>query len=170
MLHSGIVMPKLNFKGLITILISLSLLVSFHIKPLICPASRPLGAVSNHRDLCIFSICKIIASEVLVQTIGSGLCLIMKFMYATKPFGIDTFSLASKSPYVNAKPNNSIWGQLVEIYLKPLQNFPYHIVQRERKPCPEEALEHNNLIFLWLWNYFFPSKANQSILVFSKIA
>jgi hypothetical protein len=69
----------------------------------------------------------------------------MKFMYATKPFGIGTFSLASESPYINVKPNNSIWGQLVEIYLKSLQNFPYHIVQGEPKPRPEEALEHNNL-------------------------
>jgi hypothetical protein len=33
----------------------------------------------------------------------------------------------------------------VEIYLKSLQNFPYHIVQGEPKPRPEEALEHNNL-------------------------
>jgi hypothetical protein len=146
MLHSGLVMPKLNFKGLITILKLLSsLLASFDIKPLACPASRPFCAVSNHRGLHIFSICKIIASEVLVQTIGSGLYLIMKFMYATKPFGIGSFFMASESPYVNVKPNNSIWGHLVEIYLKSLQNFPYHIVQGE--PCPE-VLKHNNLIFL----------------------
>jgi hypothetical protein len=58
MLHSGLVMPKLNFKGLITILKLLSsLLASFDIKPLACPASRPFCAVSNHRGLRIFSIC-----------------------------------------------------------------------------------------------------------------
>jgi hypothetical protein len=82
----------------------------------------------------------------------------MKFMYATKPFGIGTFSLASESPYVNAKPNNSIWGQLVEIYLKSLQNFPYHIVQGGPKPPPKEALEHNNHLPLALELLLPPAK------------
>jgi hypothetical protein len=53
-----------------------------------------------------------------MQTINPCLCLIMKFMKPVKPFGISTLSLASESPDVNTKPDDSVWGQLMEIYLK----------------------------------------------------
>jgi hypothetical protein len=58
------------------------------------------------------------STEVLVQTIFSSLCLIMKFMHSTEPFDIGNFFLASESPDVNAKSNDNIRGQLVQIYLK----------------------------------------------------
>jgi hypothetical protein len=91
-------------------------------------------------------------------------------MHSAKPFVIHTFALALESPYVNTEPNNGIQCQLMEIYFKPFQNLPYHIVQGEPKPCSEEAFKHNDLIFLWLWNYFFLSKADQFIIAFPKIA
>jgi hypothetical protein len=60
--------------------------------------------VSNHRGLCTFLICKIIAPKVFVQTIGSALRLIVQFVHSAEPFDIGTLTLASESPYVNAKP------------------------------------------------------------------
>jgi hypothetical protein len=43
-----------------------SLLVSFHVKPLARPSSRPFGAVTYHGGLCVLSVCEVVASEVLV--------------------------------------------------------------------------------------------------------
>jgi hypothetical protein len=53
-----------------------------------------------------------------MQTISPCLCLIMKFMNPAKPFGVSTLPLASESLDVNAKPDDSVWDQLMEIYLK----------------------------------------------------
>jgi hypothetical protein len=71
-------------------------------------------------------------------------------MHSAEPFGIGTFTLTSENPYVNAEPNNGIRCQLMEIYFKSFQNLPYHIVQGEPQPCPEEAPKHNNFIFFRL--------------------
>jgi hypothetical protein len=89
------------------------LLIGLHVKPLIHPLGRPFSVVANRGGLGILSVCKIVAPEVLVQTIDSGLRLIMKFVHLTKPFGIGTFSLASKSPNIHVESNNGIGGQLV---------------------------------------------------------
>jgi hypothetical protein len=57
----------------------------------------------------------------------------------------------------------------MKVYFKILQNLSYHIIERELKPCPEEAFKHNNFIILWLWNHFFASKTNEPTLGFSKV-
>ena len=86
-----------------------SLFISFHIKPFTCPAGGPLGAVSNHRGLRILSVCKIVASEVLVETICSRLGLVMEFMNSAKSFSINNLSLASESSYVDTESDYNIW-------------------------------------------------------------
>jgi hypothetical protein len=80
------------------------------IHPPLGALSGPLGAVFNHMGLRILSVCKNVASEVLVQTICSRLSLVMEFMDSAESFNISTFSLASESPYVHAKPNYSVWS------------------------------------------------------------
>jgi hypothetical protein len=87
-------------------------------KPLVCPASRPLGVVPNHRSLHVFSVGKVVAFKVFVQTICSRLGMVVEFMDSAESFSIGTFSLASESPYVNAEPDYSVWCQLMKIYLK----------------------------------------------------
>jgi hypothetical protein len=89
------------------------LLIGLHVKPFVCPPGRPLGAVAYHGGLCVLLVCKVVASDVLVLAIGSFLRLKMKLMYPTEPFGVGTFSLASKSPDIHAKPNNGVQGQLM---------------------------------------------------------
>ena len=78
------------------------LLMSLHIKPFICPASRPLGAIANHRCFNILSLCKIVTSEVLMQPISSSLSVVVEFMQPAKSFSVGTLPLASESPYVYA--------------------------------------------------------------------
>jgi hypothetical protein len=46
------------------------LLVSFHIKPIVRPPSRAFGAVAYHVGLCVLLVCKVVASEVLVQAVS----------------------------------------------------------------------------------------------------
>jgi hypothetical protein len=46
--------------------------------------------------------------------------LVIKPMYPAEPFGVSALSLASESPDVNAEPDNSVRGQLMEIDLKLL--------------------------------------------------
>jgi hypothetical protein len=75
----------------------------------------------------------------------SCLILIMKFMDPAKHFKILTQTLALKGLYVNAKSNNCVWGQLVQIYFKPLQHFSNHFVHWETKPSPEEASKKQRL-------------------------
>jgi hypothetical protein len=76
--------------------------------------------VAYHRGLRILSVCKFVASKVFVQSIGPCLCLVMKLMYPTEPFDVSALSLASESLDVNAEPDNSVRGQLMEIDLKLL--------------------------------------------------
>jgi hypothetical protein len=94
------------------------LLISLHVKPFTCPASGPLGPAADHGGLRILSLHKVVASEIFMQTISPCLCLVMKFMNPTKPFGVSTVPLASESLDVNAKPDHSFRGQLMEIYLE----------------------------------------------------
>jgi hypothetical protein len=74
----------------------------------------------------------------------------MKFMNPTKPFGISTLSLASESLDVNVKPDDSVRGQLMEIYSNFFKTSPTISSRGEPKPRPEEALEHHDFIFLQL--------------------
>jgi hypothetical protein len=145
------------------------LLITFHIKPLICPPGRPFGAVAYHGGLCVLLVCEAVATEVLVQAVSSCLCLIMKLVYPAEPFGVGALSLASKSPDIYAEPDNGVRDQLMKVDLKLFQNFTYHLIKGEPKSCPKEALEYYNFIFFRLWNCFLSSKANQIIIIFSKI-
>jgi hypothetical protein len=86
----------------------------------ICPHGWPFGAIANHWSLCIFPICKVVATEVLMKTIYPGLHLIMQFMYPAKSFCIGVHTLASESPYKNTESNNSIGCQLMKVYLNVL--------------------------------------------------
>jgi hypothetical protein len=72
MLHNGLVMPKLNLRGLITIVMSFFslLLISLHIEPFASPPGQPLSAVADHRGLGVLPVCKVITSKVFVKTIG----------------------------------------------------------------------------------------------------
>jgi hypothetical protein len=94
------------------------LFVYLNIEPFTCLDSGPLGPVVDHEGLCILSLCKVVASKIFMQTVSPCLCLIMKFMNSAKPFGINTLSLALECLDVNAKPGDSVRGQLMEIYLK----------------------------------------------------
>jgi hypothetical protein len=118
-----------------------SLLISFHIKPLICPATRPFGAVSHHRGLRIFSICKIIASKVFVQTIYSCLGLIMEFIDSAESFSIGTLSLASESPYVDTERDYSVWCQLMKIYFKYFNTSPIISYNGTQSPTWKKLLK-----------------------------
>jgi hypothetical protein len=71
------------------------LLINRHVKPFTCPASGPLGLAADHGGLRILSVCKVVASEIFMQTISPCLCLIMKFMNPVKPFDVSTLPLAS---------------------------------------------------------------------------
>jgi hypothetical protein len=42
--------------------------------------------------------------------------------------GIWAHPLALEGPDEDAKPNNGVRGQLMMIYFKILQDFPYHLV------------------------------------------
>jgi hypothetical protein len=119
MLHNGRVMLKLILRELITIVISFSLLlISFHLKPFICLASRALGVIINHRSLSILLVCKIVASEVLMQPISSSLSLVVEFMHPAKSFSVATLSLVSESPYIYDESDYSIWGKLMKVDFK----------------------------------------------------
>jgi hypothetical protein len=74
--------------------------------------------VAYHGGLRILSVCKVVASEVFVQVVSPCLRLVMKLMYPIEPFGVSTLSLALESLDVNAKPDNSVRGQLMEVDLK----------------------------------------------------
>jgi hypothetical protein len=87
-----------------------SILICLNVKPFTRPTSGPLCPIAYHGGLRIFSVCKVVASEIFMQTVGSCLCLIMKFMKPTEPFDVSTLSLASKIPVVNAKPDDSVLG------------------------------------------------------------
>jgi hypothetical protein len=67
MLHSGLVMPKLNLRGLITIVISFSLLlISLHIEPFASPPGRPFSLVADHQGLGVLPVCKILTTKFFV--------------------------------------------------------------------------------------------------------
>jgi hypothetical protein len=74
----------------------------------------------------------------------------MEFIDSAESFSISTPSLSSESPYVHAKPDYSVWSQLMKIDFKFLQNFTDHLIHRELKPYSEEALKNNNFIIFWL--------------------
>jgi hypothetical protein len=76
-----------------------------------------------------------------VQTIGPSLRLIMKFVHPTEPFGIGTLSLASNSPNVHTKSNNSIGGQLMWVNFEFLQNLTVHLVKGKRSPALKKLLK-----------------------------
>lgn len=56
----------------------------------------------------------------------------------------------------------------MKIDFKFLQNFTHHFIQRELKPCSEEALKNNNFIISWLWNHFVSGEPYQLIIIFPK--
>jgi hypothetical protein len=76
--------------------------------------------IANYWGLRIFSICEVVAAEVLMKTLHSGLRLIVQLVHPTESFGIGTHTLASESPYVDTKSNGCIRCQLMKVYLKIL--------------------------------------------------
>jgi hypothetical protein len=76
--------------------------------------------IANNRGLRIFLLRKIVAAKVPVKAICSSLRLVVKFVHPVESFGIRIHSLASESPYVDTKSNNSIGGQLMKVYFKVL--------------------------------------------------
>jgi hypothetical protein len=94
----------------------------------------------------------------------------MKLVHPTEPFGVGTFSLASKSPNIHVESNDGVGGQLVSVDFKLFQNLTNHLIKGEPKSCPKEAPEDYNLILLQLWNRLLSNETNQFIIVFSKIS
>jgi hypothetical protein len=79
MWHKDLVILKLNFIELMTIVINFSPFFSsaFYIEPFTRPPSQPLGAVANYRSLSILSIRKVIATKVIMKAIRSDVRLVV---------------------------------------------------------------------------------------------
>jgi hypothetical protein len=88
-----LVIMKLSFNRLITILMSFSLFFHQPSHTLVGPASRPLGTIPNHWSLLVFSIGKVVASEVVMKAACSCFGLIVEFVHSVEPFCISTHSL-----------------------------------------------------------------------------
>jgi hypothetical protein len=50
-----------------------------------------------------------------MQPVSSGLSLVVEFMHPAKSFSVGTLPLASKSPYIHAESDYSIWGKLMKV-------------------------------------------------------
>jgi hypothetical protein len=93
---------------------------------------------------------KVVAAEVLMKTICSGLRLILQLVHPAESFGIGTHTLASEGPYVDSKCNDCIGCQLMKVYLKIFQNFSNHLMQEEIKSCREEAFKNYDFSVIWI--------------------
>jgi hypothetical protein len=81
-----------------------------------------------HWSLRILPVCKVVAPEVLVKTICSGLCLLMQLVNSTETFEICAHALASKGPNIDTKSDYCIRHHVVNIYLKLFQHFSNHFM------------------------------------------
>jgi hypothetical protein len=65
------------------------------------------------------------------HTVYPGLRLVVQLVHSAERFDIWAHPLASEGPDEDTKPNNGVRGQLMKIYFKNFQDFPYHLVQRK---------------------------------------
>jgi hypothetical protein len=105
-----------------------------------------------------------------MQSIFSGLSLVVQLMNSTEAVGKRLHRLASESPDINAKPDNGVGSQLMKIDPKPLQNIRNHSIQRKSQPSFQKTLENNYFILFWLRGSFLPPEAKQLLLIFTEIA
>jgi hypothetical protein len=89
-----------------------------------------------------------------METIFSGLCLIVKLVHSVEGLGIRVYSMASESPDKDTEPNDSVRSQLMKIDLEVLQNFSNHFVQRKPQSCSKEAPKNYHLIFFPVLEWF----------------
>src|SRR5688572_24064602 len=105
-----------------------------------------------------------------MQSIFSGLSLVMQLMNSTEAVGKRLHRLASESPDINTKPDNGVRCQLMKIDPKPLQHIRNHPIQRKPQPSFQKTLENNYFILFWLRGSFLPPEAKQLLLIFTEIA
>jgi hypothetical protein len=103
-----------------------------------------------------------------MQSIFSGLSLVMQLMNSTKAVGKWLYRLASESLDINAKPDNGVRSQLMKIDPKPLQHFRNHPIQRKSQSSFQKTLENNYFVLFWLRGSFLPPEAKQLLLIVTK--
>jgi hypothetical protein len=74
-----------------------------------------------------------------MQPVFFGLRLVMQLMHSAESFSIRVHLLALKSLDEDTKPNDSIRGQLMQIDLIIIQNFPNHLAQGKSQPRSEKS-------------------------------
>jgi hypothetical protein len=96
MRHRGLVNSKLKLSGLSTSVFSFSLFFSgLDIEPFTFPTGGPLGAIAKHRGLHILAISEVIITKIFMQSVFSGLRLVVKLMHSAESLSIQVHSLAS---------------------------------------------------------------------------
>jgi hypothetical protein len=76
-------------------------------------------------------VSEVVTTKILMKTIFSGLCLIVKLVHSAESFGIRVYSLATECPDEDTESNDSIRSQLMKIDFVILQNLPNHFIQRK---------------------------------------
>lgn len=81
-------------------------------------------------------------------------------MNSAETFSVSTNTLAAHYPYIYAKSNYGIWGQLMHENLISLQNFGNHLEHWKPKSSLDEAFEHHYLIIIRLRGGLATDKSN----------
>jgi hypothetical protein len=63
---------------------------------------------------------------------------------------------AHHSPEIFRKLSESIWRNLVNLYMKLNQNIDQDWVRWHPKTCGKKILKHDSFIGCWFWNDFLP--------------
>jgi hypothetical protein len=133
----GLLMPNRDHMGRwITPLTSPPIQVILHVKPFLHPRTWPLLSECRHRVIRLRARFEAVTSKVIMILFFFGrLRLIRQLMNIAEKSPIRLQSLTPHGPYKNPHSDKSFGGMPMKIYLKCLQNFDQHFVERKAKPA-----------------------------------
>jgi hypothetical protein len=130
--------------------------VILHIKLFLHPRTWPLFSKRGHMVIRLGLRHEAVTAEmVMILFLVGCLCLIGQLMNIAETSRIWLQSLAPHGPYKNSHSNKSFGGNLMKVYLKRLQDFDQHLVERKAKPSFHEAPEDYHFIPFWQRNGVF---------------